>query len=320
MDTYKLKHQSRGGKNRKANLGVVNLWWRELQANLHLQANHQGPLLHISGSSMALSPNWIISQSTQPRTRSEEATEEDPQRGEGKRNTVAWGLLVPRQQQERVSHEMGLSALQKKKKWASLVVRQPGLVIHPTSWTLCVFYFFIFWAWTLLWLWTTGVITNRVVVFLWDRWIGREGGGEWRRGWCSFFMKQKRMMLWRVTSKKIPKSVWGICRDLLESTNRDASCSSSPPAPLQLIVVVTKNTATREQQMVAQACCLDPMLTSCTLLPGCKKIKPHMHQARNVTDRRDQQAMNTIMHAEDQRNRRSEEILTWLDLSRQNHA
>jgi len=71
-----------------------------------------------------------------------DATEEDPQRGEGKRNTVAWGLLVPRQQQERVSHEMGLSALQKKKKWASLVVRQPGLVIHPTSWTLCVFFFF----------------------------------------------------------------------------------------------------------------------------------------------------------------------------------
>ena len=215
MDTYKLKHQSRGGKNRKANLGVVNLWWRELQANLHLQANHQGPLLHISGSSMALSPNWIISQSTQPRTRSEEATEEDPQRGEGKRNTVAWGLLVPRQQQERVSHEMGLSALQKKKKWASLVVRQPGLVIHPTSWTLCVFYFFIFWAWTLLWLRTTWVITNRVVVVLWDRWIGRKEGGEWRRGWCFFFKWNRRGWCYeespRRRSQRVSEGSVGTC-------------------------------------------------------------------------------------------------------------
>jgi len=34
---------------------------------------------------------------------------------------------------------MGLSSLQKKKieKWVSLVVSRPGLVSHPTGWTLC---------------------------------------------------------------------------------------------------------------------------------------------------------------------------------------
>ena len=56
MDTYKLKHQSRGGKNRKANLGVV----MARAAGKPPPPGKSGASAAHSGSSMAFSPNWII--------------------------------------------------------------------------------------------------------------------------------------------------------------------------------------------------------------------------------------------------------------------
>jgi hypothetical protein len=145
-------------------------------------------------------------------------------------------------------------------KWVSLVVSRPGLVSHPTGWTLCGG----------CEQQSTGVIsTNRVVVVvccLVDAIVG------WK---TNKRMKKKKM---KSHLEEDPKECLRDLSGLAESTNRDASCSSSPPAPLQLVVVVTNNTATREQHKKAHACCLDPMLAfrhAATWLQS-TQIKPHV--------------------------------------------
>ena len=123
---------------------------------------------------MAFSPNWIITPHPTPEVR--RRLRKILSKGRGKERqrlgicACAQGSGRADPQRAGENHEMGLSALQeKKKKWASLVVKRPGLVTHPTGWTN--------------FLEQTGVITNRVVVplqkkkrvvvFLWNRWIGR---------------------------------------------------------------------------------------------------------------------------------------------------